>query len=44
MVSFSKSGTSASYGYNGKGERVRKTVNGVTTRFRYGPSGALLGE
>jgi hypothetical protein len=32
------------YGYNGRGERVRKTVNGVTTRFRYGERGELLGE
>ncbi|MET0081120.1 MAG: RHS repeat-associated core domain-containing protein, partial [Candidatus Thiodiazotropha lotti] len=44
MVGFSKTGTTASYGYNGKGERVRKTVNGTITRFRFGPSGALLGE
>ncbi|MCG7921411.1 MAG: RHS repeat protein [Candidatus Thiodiazotropha lotti] len=44
MVGFSNTGTTASYGYNGKGERIRKTVDGVITRFRYGPSGALLGE
>ncbi|MCG7941459.1 MAG: RHS domain-containing protein [Candidatus Thiodiazotropha lotti] len=44
MVGFSNTGTTASYGYNGKGERVRKTVNGTITRFRFGPSGALLGE
>ncbi|MCG7923068.1 MAG: RHS domain-containing protein [Candidatus Thiodiazotropha lotti] len=44
MVVFSKTGTAASYGYNGKGERIRKTVDGVVTRFRFGPSGALLGE
>ncbi|MCG8040121.1 MAG: hypothetical protein JAY72_01875, partial [Candidatus Thiodiazotropha endolucinida] len=44
MVGFSKTGTTASYGYNGKGERVRKTVNSTITRFRFGPSGALLGE
>ncbi|MCG7981418.1 MAG: hypothetical protein JAY90_01560, partial [Candidatus Thiodiazotropha lotti] len=44
MVGFGNTGTTASYGYNGKGERVRKTVNGTITRFRFGPSGALLGE
>ncbi len=44
MVDLTKGTTHANYGYNGKGERVRKTVNGETTRFRYGPSGELLGE
>ncbi|PUB80417.1 MAG: hypothetical protein DBO99_01090 [gamma proteobacterium symbiont of Ctena orbiculata] len=44
MVGFSNVATSASYAYNGKGERIRKTVNGTITRFRYGTSGELLGE
>ncbi|MDA8019353.1 MAG: hypothetical protein MPN21_18075 [Thermoanaerobaculia bacterium] len=34
----------ATYEYNPRGERVRKTVDGVTTRFLYGPEGELLGE
>ncbi|MES9992769.1 MAG: hypothetical protein ABW098_12495, partial [Candidatus Thiodiazotropha sp.] len=44
MTAFNNSRSDASYGYNGKGERVRKTVNGITTRFRYGQAGQLLGE
>ncbi|MES9994181.1 MAG: hypothetical protein ABW098_19695, partial [Candidatus Thiodiazotropha sp.] len=44
MVSFTRTGVSASYAYNGKGERIRKTVNDSTVRFRYAPSGELLGE
>jgi RHS repeat-associated protein len=35
---------SASYQYNAFGQRVRKTVNGVVTRFVYGLDGKLLGE
>jgi RHS repeat-associated protein len=37
-------GVSADYAYNGKGERIRKRLNGTTTRFRYSPTGELLGE
>ncbi len=44
MVGFSANSAEASYGYNARGERVRKTLNGVITRFRYGPGGELLGE
>ncbi|MEJ2609970.1 MAG: hypothetical protein P8179_07715, partial [Candidatus Thiodiazotropha sp.] len=44
MVSYTQGTTEASYAYNGKGERIRKTVNGMITRFRYGPNGTLLGE
>lgn len=35
---------SATYAYNGRGERMSKTVNGALTRFRYGSDGQLLGE
>jgi len=34
----------AGYVHNGKGERVSKTVNGVTTFYLYDESGNLLGE
>ena len=34
----------AGYSHNGKGERVSKTVNGVTTWFVYDLSGNLIGE
>ena len=44
MVSFSKTGTTATYAYNGKGERISKNVDGNITRFRYGSAGQLLGE
>ncbi|MCU7875276.1 MAG: RHS repeat-associated core domain-containing protein [Candidatus Thiodiazotropha sp. (ex Lucinoma borealis)] len=44
MVSFTKTGTTATYVYNGKGERISKNVDGTITRFRYGPAGQLLGE
>ncbi len=44
MTAFNDQETEASYGYNGKGERVRKTVDGITTHFRYGQAGQLLGE
>lgn len=32
------------YAYNGKGERVEKTVSGTTTTFVYGEGGQLIGE
>ncbi|TLY51715.1 MAG: RHS repeat-associated core domain-containing protein, partial [Gammaproteobacteria bacterium] len=35
---------SATYTYNGKGERASKAVGGVTTTFLYGEGGQLLGE
>ncbi|MCU7859807.1 MAG: hypothetical protein KZQ86_08230, partial [Candidatus Thiodiazotropha sp. (ex Lucinoma kastoroae)] len=44
LIRFSNTDTLAEYAYNGKGERISKTVNGITTRFRYGPDGQLLGE
>ncbi len=44
LVSFTQGSTTATYAYNGKGERIRKEVNGSITRFRYAPSGELLGE
>ena len=44
LIRFSGTGILADYAFNGQGERVGKTVNGVTTRFRYGPDGQLLGE
>ena len=34
----------ADYGYNGIGERVRKTVGGTTTLYLYGPGGRLMAE
>ncbi|WP_435103622.1 RHS repeat-associated core domain-containing protein [Arhodomonas sp. AD133] len=34
----------ATYGYDGQGRRTRKTVNGKTTHFVYGPGGQLVGE
>ncbi len=44
LIRYTRAGVLAEYAYNGKGERIRKTVNGVTTRFRYGTDGQLLGE
>ncbi|MCU7863842.1 MAG: hypothetical protein KZQ92_07675, partial [Candidatus Thiodiazotropha sp. (ex Lucinoma borealis)] len=44
LIRFSNTDTLAEYAYNGKGERISKTVEGVTTRFRYSPEGLLLGE
>lgn len=35
---------SATYSYNALGQRVRKTVSGVTTDFIYSPAGQLLAE
>jgi RHS repeat-associated protein len=37
-------GITASYAYNGKGERVIKTVGGETTHYLYNPAGQLLAE
>jgi RHS repeat-associated protein len=34
----------ATYLYNGRGERVRKTVNGTATLFMYDEAGHLVGE
>jgi RHS repeat-associated protein len=44
LVHFTRPGVEADYAYNGKGERVSKTVNGRTIHFRYSPEGQLLGE
>jgi RHS repeat-associated protein len=35
---------SGDYAYDGRGQRVSKTVDGVTVHFIYGQSGELLGE
>ncbi len=34
----------AAYGYNGRGERVRKSLDGRTTHYRYDREGRLIGE
>ncbi|MGD2055681.1 MAG: DUF6531 domain-containing protein, partial [Gammaproteobacteria bacterium] len=34
----------ANYAYNGLGQRASKTVDGETTRYRYGTDGTLLAE
>ncbi|WP_428634736.1 RHS repeat-associated core domain-containing protein [Sedimenticola sp.] len=44
MVGFSTTGIEAEYAYNGRGERIKKTLNGTVTRFRYGENAQLLGE
>jgi RHS repeat-associated protein len=45
MVGFtSTTGMEAEYAYNGQGERIRKTLDGTITRFRYGDNAKLLGE
>ncbi len=44
MKSFSDSGSSADYVYNGQGERVIKVVDGEVTIFHYDPSGNLIEE
>jgi RHS repeat-associated protein len=36
--------TKGEYTYNGNGQRVKKTVNGVTTVFHYSLSGQLIAE
>ena len=38
------SNQSTSYGYDGLGERLQKTVNGAVTRFGYDPQGRLIYE
>ena len=43
-MSASKSGVSATYSLNALGERVRKTIAGVSTYFVYDESGHLVGE
>jgi YD repeat-containing protein len=37
-------GQNTTYQYNGKGERVSKTHNGVTTRYHYDQEGHLIAE
>lgn len=44
MTSATAGGVTAGYAHNALGQRVRKTVNGVTTVFSYDESGQLLGE
>lgn len=44
LARFEGAGTVAEYLYNGHGQRVRKVVDGVTSRFRYGSDGQLLAE
>ena len=44
MASASDGTTSARYRYNARGERVSKSVDGLTTYFRYSIEGQLLGE
>ena len=44
MATFSKTGTSASYEYNGEGQRISKTVNGTKTEYFLDASGTILGE
>ncbi|MCU7935956.1 MAG: hypothetical protein KZQ99_13920 [Candidatus Thiodiazotropha sp. (ex Dulcina madagascariensis)] len=44
LIRYTNADTLAEYAYNGKGERIQKTVNGLITRFRYSPEGQLLGE
>jgi RHS repeat-associated protein len=44
LVGFSNATASASYQYNGLGERVSKTIGANTTLFLYDEGGALLGE
>lgn len=43
LVAYASPGITASYAYNGYGERVEKVVNGVSTHFRYA-SAQLIGE
>ena len=38
------SNQSTTYGYDGLGERLQKTVNGAVTRFGYDPQGRLIYE
>ena len=44
LSTVTKTGLTASYLYNGLGQRVEKTVNGTTTAFIYDEAGHLLGE
>ena len=44
MVSSSNTGNSATYTYNGKGERTIKTLNGTTTIYHFDQNGNLLAE
>ncbi|WP_164503707.1 RHS repeat domain-containing protein [Pleionea sediminis] len=44
LSSFTQGDTTASYFYNGKGERVRKVVNGAETQFVFNASGQLIAE
>jgi RHS repeat-associated protein len=44
LVSFTKAGDSGTYTFNALGQRVTKTVNGVTTYFMYDDATNLIGE
>jgi len=44
MVSATKSGVTGAYSINALGQRVRKTVGGVSTYFVYDESGHIAGE
>jgi len=44
LASYSGNGHNARYQYNGLGERVAKTVDGVITSFVYDEQGHLIGE
>ncbi len=44
LAGVTKTGLTASYIYNGLGQRVEKTVNGTSTVFVYDEAGHLLGE
>ncbi|MES9964544.1 MAG: RHS repeat-associated core domain-containing protein [Candidatus Sedimenticola sp. 20ELBAFRAG] len=44
LFRFTSATLQGDYYYNGWGERIKKTVYGQTTRFRYGENAQLLGE
>jgi RHS repeat-associated protein len=44
LVRATKAGTTADYGYNAFGERVRKTIGGATSQFVYDVEGHVVGE
>lgn len=44
LTAFSKSGVTATYGFNGLGQRTVKTTGGVTNYFLYDESANLIGE
>ena len=42
LTALSKSGTNITYSYDASGQRVSKTVNGVTTEYYYDDRGSLI--